>query len=93
MEERKIRLGAVPENSIVEIISTEDNVWFNSDEERNALIGLKVRVEHPCFKRSICYPVDQAQKVLLSTSKYRNIRDCVERFNITPDLTFIKIIS
>lgn len=93
MNEKKVRLGAVPENSIVEILSTEDNEWFDSDEERNALIGLKVRVEHPCFKRSICYPVDQAQKVLLSTSKLRNIRNCVERFNIVPELTFVKIIS
>ena len=93
MNEKKVRLGAVPENSIVEILSTEDNKWFNTDEERNALVGLKVRVEHPCFKRSVCYPVDQAQKVLMSTSKYRYIRECVERFNIVPEVTFVKIIS
>lgn len=93
MKEKIVRLGAVDENSIVEIVSTEDTEWFTSDDERNAIIGLKVRVKLPCWKRAECYPIDKAQKEQLSKSKYRYIRECVNRFNINPELTFVKIIK
>ena len=64
MKEVITRIGAVPENAVVEIISADYDFW--TDEKRNAVIGLKVRVQQPCFKRSECYPIDKNQLETIS---------------------------
>jgi hypothetical protein len=59
MKEVITRIGAVPENAVVEIVSANYDFW--TDEKRKAVIGLKVRVQHPCWRRTECFPIDKNQ--------------------------------